>query len=79
MMKKNDLVLIIVVGIVAGIFSLVSTNLIFTPKNIKNLKAQKIDAIDSSFNQVDKKYFNSESINPTQLIQIGDKANPQPF
>lgn len=78
-MKKNDIGVIIAVAIVAGIISLVATNFIFTPKSTKGLKAQKIDAIESSFQQPDKRYFNDQSINPTQLIQIGDNPNAQPF
>lgn len=78
-MKKNDLGIMIAVAIFAGIFSLVLSNLLFTPKSTKGLKAQRIDAVESSFQQPDKRYFNSESINPTQLIQIGDDPNAQPF
>ena len=79
MMKKNDITVMAAVTIFAVIFSLVLSNLIFTPKSTKGLKAQKIDKVESSFQKPDKKYFNPESINPTQLIQIGDSPNAQPF
>ena len=78
-MKKNDLGIVIAVAIVAGIFSLVASNLIFTPNSTKGLKAQKIDAIEASFVQPDKRYFNQEAVNPTQLIEIGENPNSQPF
>ncbi len=78
-MKKNDIGIIIAIAVVAGVFSLVASSLIFTPNSSKQLKAQKIDAIESSFVQPDKRYFNQESINPTQLIKIGDSPNQQPF
>lgn len=78
-MKKQDIGLIIAVAVFAGIFSLIASTLIFTPRSTKGLKAQKVDEISSSFNQPDKRYFNTQSINPTQLIQIGDSANNQPF
>lgn len=78
-MKKNDIGIIIAVAIVAGIFSLVASNLLFTPRSTKDLKAQKIDSIQANFQPPDKRYFNGESINPTQLIQIGDSPNSQPF
>lgn len=74
-MKKNDLAVVIAVAFFAGIFALVLSNIIITPSNNKNLKAQKIDAISSDFNQVDKRFFNLESLNPTQIIQIGDGQN----
>ncbi len=78
-MKKNDLVVILIVAIFAGIFSMVASNLIFTPKSTKTLKAYKIDEISSEFKQPDKRYFNSESVNPTKNIQIGDGNNNKPF
>lgn len=79
MMKKNDLGVMVAVAIFAVVFSLILSNLLFTPKSTKGLKAQKIDAIQSAFQKPDKKFFNSDSINPTQLIQIGDSPNAQPF
>lgn len=78
-MKKNDLGIMIAVAVFAVIFSLVLSTLLFTPKSTKGLKAQKIDKIQSAFQKPDKRYFNGESINPTQLIQIGDSPNAQPF
>lgn len=78
MMKKNDFAVMLAVAIFAVVLSLVLSNLIFAPKS-KTLKAQKIDLINSDFTQPDKKYFNDQGINPTQLIQIGDSANAKPF
>lgn len=78
-MKQKDIGIILVVAIVAGVFSLVATNLVFTPKSTKGLKAQKIDSIQAKFQPPDKRYFNPESINPTQLIQIGDSTNNKPL
>lgn len=78
-MKKNDLAVMIAIAFFATVFSLVLSNLLFTPKSTKDLKAQKIDAIQASFERPDKKYFNSESINPTEVIQIGDSPNAEPF
>lgn len=78
-MKKNDLAIIVAVAFFAGIMSLVISSLVISPKNTKNLKAQKIDAISADFQQADKRYFNSESINPTQIIQIGDGQNNNPL
>lgn len=77
-MKRNDLLLIVAVAVVAGIFSLVGSNVLFAP-NKKELTAQKVDAINSDFQKPDPRYFNPEGINPTQLIQIGDNVNTQPF
>ena len=78
-MKKNDIILIIVVAFFSGVFSIVLSNLLFTPKDKKELTAQKVDPITSAFQKPDAKYFNNQAINPTQLIQIGDSSNPKPF
>lgn len=78
-MKKNDIVLIIVVIFFSGIVSVVVTSLVFVPKKTKQLTAQKVDPINSNFQQPDKRFFNDKAINPTKLIQIGESNNPQPF
>lgn len=78
-MRKNDILLIAVIAIVAGVFSLVISNMLFSTSGKKQLTAQKVDAINSSFQKPDARYFNPEGINPTQLIQIGDNVNTQPF
>ncbi len=78
-MKQKDMLLIVVVAIVAGVFSLLLSNvLISSPKNRKE-KVEIVEAITSDFQEPDKKYFNANSIDPTKLIQIGDSTNPQPF
>ncbi len=78
-MKQKDLVLIIVVVIVSGVFSLVLSNLLFaSPKN-RQEKVEVVEPITAEFNKPDQKYFNSESIDPTQIIKIGDSSNNQPF
>lgn len=78
-MTKKDLGVLLAIAFFAVVFSMVLSNLLFTPKSAKELKAQKIDQIQSAFERPDKKYFNSESINPTQVIQIGDSPNAEPF
>ena len=78
-MKKNDIAVILAVAVFAAIFSLVLSNFLFTPKSTKQLKAQKIDSISADFAQPDKRFFNEESVNPTQLIKIGDSSSTQPF
>lgn len=78
-MKSNDFLLIAVVAIVSGVFSVLLSNMLFTPKSSKELSAQVVDPITADFQTPDKRYFNDQAINPTQLIQIGDSNNPNPF
>jgi hypothetical protein len=42
-------------------------------------QAEKVDVISSDFPLPNSKYFNTTSVDPTQLIQIGDSTNPNPF
>lgn len=78
-MKRKDFLLIAVVIIISTAFALVlSSLLIGSPQ--KNLQeAEVVQAITSNFPPADERYFNSNSINPTKLITIGDNANSNPF
>lgn len=73
-MKQKDIALILIVAVVAAVFSLVLTQMLFGGGK-KELTAQKVDRISSEFKQPDKAVFNNQAINPTQLIQIGENAN----
>ncbi|MES2971659.1 MAG: hypothetical protein V4702_05030 [Patescibacteria group bacterium] len=78
-MKQKDIILIIVVVFISGVLSLVLSNmLISSPKN-RQEKVEVVEAISSDFTQPDKKYFNANSIDPTQIIRIGENNNNQPF
>lgn len=80
-MKQKDIALFIIIGVISAIISVVASNFFFTPDNVKQQKAEKVDTISAEFTipTADNKYFNKDSINPTKLIQIGDDANNTPF
>lgn len=78
-MKQKDIALILVVAIVAAVFSIVLTQAVFVSKDKKEMTAEVVEPINSSFNEPDPEVFNENAINPTQLIQIGDTNNPNPF
>lgn len=78
-MKQKDIALIIIVAFISAVASIVlSKVLITTPKN-RQQKVEVVDKIDSSFPTPNKKYFNSNSINPTEIIRIQNNNNTQPF
>lgn len=77
-MKQKDIALIIVISVFSAIFSMVISNIVFG-SNKKTLTADIVTAITPEFTEPDKKYFNDQSNNPTQIIRIGDNANQQPF
>lgn len=78
-MKQKDIALVAVVAIFSLIIALVVSNVLFSSTGSRNLTAEKVDPISSTFVQPDKKYFNDQSVDPTQLIRIDEYKNPTPF
>lgn len=79
-MKQKDIVLIIVVIFFSAVVSLVVAQTLFTTKENNRLTAEIVEPISSEFKEADKTVFNAESINPTQIIEIGGDDSPQnPF
>ncbi len=78
-MKQKDIALILVIAVVSGVFSLVIGQLVFAPSKNRQQKVEVVEAITTDFTAPDSKYFNSQSINPTQLIEISNNVNVAPF
>lgn len=78
-MKQKDVALIILVAAIAGIVSFFVSRAVFASAGNRTQKAEKVDVITTEFLKPSSKYFNSNSIDPTQLIQIGDTTNNNPF
>lgn len=79
MIQRKDLLLIIVVAVFAGMFSLIVSRIFFTSSKQRNLQAETVQPVTADFQTPDPAVFNSQAIDPTKLIQIGDNTNPQPF
>ncbi len=78
-MKQKDFILIIVVVFISGFVSLFVTKLVIAPPKNRQQKVEVVEAISTEFNKPSDKYFNSNSVDPTKLIQIGNNTNPTPF
>ncbi len=78
-MKQKDVALIIVVVFFSAVISILVSKVIFTSSGQRSLTAEVVEPIDPTFKQPDSAFFNERSINPTQLIKIGDDSNSQPF
>jgi hypothetical protein len=78
-MKQKDIALIAVVVVISAVLSLVVSHFVFSKPAARQQTAEVVDIITSDFPTPSTKYFNSNSIDPTQLIQIGNNANPDPF
>jgi hypothetical protein len=78
-MKQKDLALIAIIAVVSGIISfLVSGKIFVTPAN-RQQQVEVVSPIDTSFQTPDSKYFNSQSIDPAQTIQLNSNNNQNPF
>ncbi len=78
-MRKKDLpILLLIVGF-SAIFAYVIVGLfISTPKN-RQQSVEVAEVMNSSFTIPEDSNFNSNSINPTKLIEIAPNTNGQPF
>jgi hypothetical protein len=78
-MKQKDIALIIVIVFVSGILSFFVSRLVFATPKTREQAVEVVDPISTDFPVPNSKYFNSNSIDPTQLIQIGANNNLSPF
>jgi hypothetical protein len=78
-MKSKDIGTLVVVGIVSAGFALFLSSWLLSSTGAKNQEAEIVEEITSTFERPPKQYFNSDSINPTQEIQIRQDENSNPF
>lgn len=78
-MKQKDIATLIIIAAVSAVVSFFISGKIFvTPAN-RQQKVEVVDVIDSSFQTPSSKYFNNDSIDPAQLVQIASNNNQNPF
>jgi hypothetical protein len=78
-MKQKDIALIILIVAIAGVLSFfVSKQIFASPKN-RQQPVAVVQPISDNFTKPDSRYFNGQAFDPTQLITIGQNANPDPF
>lgn len=78
-MKQKDLPLLIVVAGVSVIFSIIISKVVISAPKNRQQKVYVVQKINNDFKMVDTRYFNSDSVDPTKLIKIGDNSNSDPF
>lgn len=77
-MKQKDLSIIIAVAFLSAIVSFLLSNKLFvTPEN-RQQKVEVVDVIRTDFERPNTRYFNTDSINPTQNSQL-NTTNQTPF
>ncbi len=78
-MKQKDLLTIAVVIIISGVISFVLSGMFFSSSEQRSQEVEVIDEISSDFPKPNKEYFNAESVNPAQPVEIGGSTNANPF
>lgn len=78
-MKQKDIALIIIIAAISGLASFFVSRLIFVSANNRQQKVEVVDTITADFPIPSSKYFNNNSIDPAQVIQVGNSNNSNPF
>lgn len=78
-MKQKDIAIIIVIVFISGILSYFISNALFASPDNLETEVEVVEPISADFPEPNTVYFNTNSINPTQTITIGDGQNQQPF
>ncbi|HUD03738.1 MAG TPA: hypothetical protein VMR51_03035 [Patescibacteria group bacterium] len=78
-MKQKDIIIIVAIAVISGIFSFAIANFLFGGQKAHKLTAPSVQAISSDFKLPDSTYFNKRSLDLTKNITIGDSTNPAPF
>ncbi len=69
-MKQKDYVLIGVTAVFSAIMSFVISGIFISPSSERTQTAEVAETITDDFIRAPQQYFNGDSVNPTQLIQI---------
>lgn len=77
-MKQKDIAVIIIVAVFAGIISFFVANKLFVTPKTREQTAPVVDVITSTMASPDKRFFNSDSINPTRTSGASG-TNQTPF
>lgn len=78
-MKQKDYALIVLIAGISVFVSFFASRALFSSGDKREQKAEVVDVISTDFVLPDSKYFNTNSIDPTQLITIGGGQNTNPF
>ncbi len=78
-MKKKDRNTIIIVVMISAFVSFFTARVLIKSPNERRTSVEVVEPISAEFNRPDSSVFNETAINPTQLIKIGENANPAPF
>lgn len=78
-MKKKDIGLIVVMGIISGTLSVLLSGKLFVTPDDRKQAVEVAPAIVGELPRPENAYFNDVSVNPAQNITIGRDPNSNPF
>lgn len=78
-MKQKEILTIILTVVVSIALSVIISNIFFSGQSAKNQQVDVVPPISTNFSLPSKQFFNSKSIDPTQIINIGPSNNQQIF
>ena len=77
-MKSKDISLLVVVAIISGVIAVVVSGFIVSADD-KKQSVEVVQPISSEFRRPSARYFNADSVNPTQEIRIQEDEGSNPF
>jgi hypothetical protein len=77
--KQQDIATILLVIGFSAVVSLFVSKAIFAPPKNRQQSIQQVQAITSDFPMPSAKYFNSQALDPTKPITVGQNVNNNPF
>jgi hypothetical protein len=78
-MKQKDILTLVVIGIVSGAISFFLSSTFLTSSSNRSQEVEVVEKLNTNFERPPKAYFSEESINPTQIIEIGPNESTEPF
>ena len=78
-MKQKDVALIILISAVSAVISFAASHILFTTPANREQRVAVVDKITTEFSTPNPQFFNNQSIDPTQLIEVQTSNNPNPF
>jgi hypothetical protein len=79
MIKQSDIAIIILVISISLVASFFLGDALINTNENRSAEVEVVTPISNQFSQPDFAIFNNESINPTELIQIGQTNTKDPF
>lgn len=78
-MKKKDIFVIVLIAVVSAVFSIIISGIFFAPPEDRKQTVEVSPVILPELGTVDKRYFNENSYNPAQTIEVGTDSNNNPL